>query len=497
MALEGKILTRLEPTIELDKYKFKSEGEVDADNPGDSNSTREMGVEYPLIIINGKRFSRVDIKSFEISLEGFVPTIALGIIDSESNFNVESFPRDGDVITVRLAARPKNDYKDVRIDFDITNVESPPVNGVARGSGGGKYFFTGEMKIPGLNAEQCKSYGKGTTMDHLEKIATDLKIGFASNIDSTDDEMNCVTTFEPILDTITDLVKHSYVNDDSFQTFCIDPFYYLTYVDLNVMLNASDDFEDALLALDTDLNDTKGSDATNTTNEIKSNLILSTKNELQGTNLYIDKYSLKNNAGTIAKRNGYKRVLQYFENDSEEGLVNFDIEPLTTDKLKDIVEPLKGRRDEERYKQEIKYKYVGRRNSDPETSNTHLNYNFAGIHNQQNLQELDKMTLEVELETWNPAIYRYQRIPVAIFHETQNQIGLDAAVKKTKDELGFDAAPAADPDDAVAGYSTVVDEFLSGFYIVGAIKYVYKTGTIRQHLTLLRREWPGRLNSIQ
>lgn len=496
MALEGKILTRLEPTIELDKYKFKSYGEKEGDNPGPSNTTRSMGVEFPLIIINGYTFESSDIRSFEISLDSFVPSISLGVIDTQSYFSVDSFPRDGDVISVRLAAKSKEDYKDIRIDFDITNIESPPTGVKSKGTGGGKYFFTGEMKIPGLNAEQCKSYGKGTTMDHLESISTDLKIGFASNIDTTDDEMNCVTTFEPIIDTITDLVKHSYVNEDSFQTFCIDPFYYLTYIDLNIMLNAPEDFEDSLLAMDIDFNDITGTDATNATNAIKSKLLLTTRKEVAGTNIYIDKYSIKNNTGTISKRNGYKRVLQFFENDSEEGLVNFDIEPLSSTSMKDIVEPLKGRRDEERYKQEIKYKYVGRRNSDPETSNTHLNYNFAGIHNQQNLQELNKMMLEVELSTWNPAIYRYQKIPVVIFQETQDQIGADAAIKSKKEEGGFEAAEPADPSNSNTGYNSVVDEFLSGFYVVGSIKYVYKGGDIRQHLTLLRREWPSRLNNI-
>jgi len=497
MALEGKILTRLEPTIKLDEHKFDSFGEQEGDNPGDANITRDLGVEFPLIIINGYQFNRADIKSFEISLEDFVPTIELTVIDNDARFNVDSFPRDGDVITVRLSARPKDDYKDIRIDFDITNVESPPVSVISRGSGGAKYSFAGEMKIPGINAEQCKSYGKGTTIDHLEKIATDLKIGFASNVDTTDDEMNCVTTYEPIIDTITNLVKHSYVNDDSFQTYCIDPFYYLTYVDLNIMINAEDDFEDAVAAMNDDMNDTKGPDASNTTNEMASTLILSTKSELEGSNLHIDKYSLKNNAGTIAKRNGYKRVLQYFENDSDEGLVNFDIEPLSSNEMKDIAEPMKGRRDEERYKQEIKYKYVGRRNSDPETSNTHLNYNFAGIHNQQNLQELDKMTLEIELSTWNPALYRYQKIPVVIFHETDSQVLVDTQVKATKEELGFEAQPESDPDLPTNGSAQAVDEFLSGFYIIGSIRYTYKGGAIRQHLTLLRREWPSRLNNLQ
>ena len=100
MALEGKILTRLEPTIELDKYKFKSEGEVDADNPGDSNSTREMGVEYPLIIINGKRFSREDIKSFEISFESI-----LEFIDFNKNGDFGFVPIHEERARVRLSHR--------------------------------------------------------------------------------------------------------------------------------------------------------------------------------------------------------------------------------------------------------------------------------------------------------------------------------------------------------------------------------------------------------
>ena len=33
MAIQGKILTRLEPTIELDKLGFKSYGEAEGDNP--------------------------------------------------------------------------------------------------------------------------------------------------------------------------------------------------------------------------------------------------------------------------------------------------------------------------------------------------------------------------------------------------------------------------------------------------------------------------------
>jgi len=498
MGLEGKILTRLEPTIKLDEFKYKSYGEQAGENPGDNNTTRDMGTEFPLIIINNYRFRSEDIKFFEISMDKAIPEILLTLVDNRSQFNAESFPRDGDVISIRLASRPKEDYKDIRIDFDIIDVDSPNKSTLDQGDGKSKYTFSGIMKIPGIHAEQCKSYGKGTTIDHLESIATDLKIGFASNVDVSDDSMNCVTTYDPLIDTLEDLVKHSYVNEDSFQTFCIDPFYYLTYVDLNILLNAPNDFEESLAALDIDLNDIPHPDASEGTNQMGTKLILTNKSVISGTNIYIDKYSLKNKTGKNVKKNGYKRVLQFFENDSEEKLVSFDVEPLTSTVLKDIEEPLKGRRDEERYKQEIKYKYVGRRNSDPETSNTHLNYNFAGIHNQQNIQELDKMSLEVELATWNPAIYRFQKIPVVIFNQTFNQTAVDSAIKNKKQEMDFESAPSLDIEDDIAERETV-NEFLSGFYVVGSISYIYKesTGNIRQKINLLRREWPTRLNNIQ
>jgi len=500
MALDGKILTRLEPTLELDKLRFKAYKEQEGDNPGDNNTTKDLGLEFPLIVINGHRFKQNDINSFEIAFEGIVPTIAITLTDSTSQFGADQFPRDGDVINVRIASKAKNDYKDLRIDFDIDNVDSPPRSNLAQSTGGSKYTFTGRMKIPGLYAEQCKSYGVGTTLDHLETMVTDLKIGLATNVDATDDSMNVMTAYQPIVKTIEDLVKHSYVSEESFQTFFIDPYYYLNYVDVNQILNAEEEFEEVLASSDLNLNDrVLGADTNEKTNEQKTLLILSSHDKVQGTNQHITKYSLKNNSGRKVKQNGYKRIIQYFDNDSEEnGLVNFDIEPLTSTSLKDIAEPLKGRRGEERYKQEIKYKYMGRRHSDPETSNTHLNYTFSELHNKQNMDELDKMYLEVEISSFHPGIRRYQRIPVAIYNTVHAKVAVDSAIKIKKEELGFKTKPKADLEDNLSD-KTAIDEFLSGFYIVGSIRYTFKKseGIVKQKMTLLRREWDSRINNLQ
>lgn len=492
-SLDNHILTIIEPTIELDKVEFDSFKE------GEGNEAANTSHSYNVMIsINGYTFSDENIKNLVLSVSGKIPTIDLVLEDTMGIFKVDTYPRDGDVINVRLGSRQKETYKDIRIDFDIIEVNSPKANPTDTSGKGSKYMFQGRMKIPGLYADISKSYGKGTSLDHIESIATDLKLGLATNIDSSDDEMNLFIAYDSRDDILGDLVRHSYVDDDSFQTYSIDPYYYINYVNMNVLMDSEETFEDALAALDVAMTDMQTSVDADNSNNMKAPLLLSTHNRYTGTSMHISSYALKNNAGSNIKKNGYKQTMKFYENDSEEGLVSFDVAPVDSKKMKDIEEPMRGRRGEERYKQEVKTKWMGRKNSDPETTNIHLNYEFAQIQNSQNLDELNKMTLEIELATINPAIHRYQKIPIIIFKQASEDMGADNVIKERKKEQGFDV----ETDDAIeevpqAG-TVVADEFLSGYYVVGGIEYIYKANfpSVAQRITLLRREWPSRVNNI-
>lgn len=493
-ALDNHILTVLEPTIKLDEVQFPSHGE------GEGNEKADTSPEYlVLVTVNNYTFSDENIKSMSLNVSGKIPSLQLVLEDSQGLFKADTYPRDGDVVNIRIGARQKETYKDIRIDFDIIEVTSPKANPQNPDSAAGaKYTFTGRMKIPGIYADISKSYGKGSSLDHIESIATDLKLGLATNIDSSDDEMNLFIAYDSIDDVLGDLVKHSYVNDDSFQTYSIDPFYYINFVNMNLLMESEETFEDALAALDVAMTDQQTSVDADESNNMKAPLILSTHNRYTGTSNHITKFALTNNAGSNIEKNGYKQTLKFYENDSEEGLVSFDIEPVTSKKMKDIEEPMKGRRDEDRYKHEVKTKWMGRKNADPETSNIHLNYEFAAIHNAQNLDELGKMTLELELSTYNPAIHRYQKIPIIIFKESPEEIGADKVIKDKKKEQGFDVDTDTGEEDIPQAGTVVADEFLSGYYVVGGIEYIYKAGfpAVAQKLTLLRREWPSRINNI-
>lgn len=488
-SIDNHILTITEPTIKLDQVKFASLGE------GEGNEKANTSKGYILMVsINGYTFSDWEILSMELDCTGTIPTIDISIIDTEGVFGVDSFPRDGDVINFRMGTLEKDQYKDIRIDFDISSADAPPQRGEGRGN---KYHFSGRIKVPGLYAEDCKAYGVGTSLDHIESIANDLKLGVATNIDSADDSMNLVIPYNSMFDTLEDLVRHSYIDEDSFQTFCIDPYYYVNYVNLNKLMDSEENIEEMIAAFEKELADTPQAPAEGV-NKTKRPLVLTNHKRDQGSNLFIVKQALKNKAGAAAKKNGYKRVLQYFENDSDEGLVSHDIEPLASKNMKDIEEPMRGRRDEDRYKNEIKYKYVGRKCGDPETSNTHLNYEYSAISNAQNMAEVTKMSLDVELATFNPALHRYHKIPVVIYTGERQRLDAENQVKEKKEKDGFDSKPTDQENGGLNQGEMIVDEFLSGYYVIGGFKYLYKAGatSVKQELNLLRREWPSRVNNI-
>lgn len=489
-SIDNHILTITEPTIKLDEVVFESFGEKE----GDATKVETSKGYLIMISINGYVFSDKDVLNMTLDCNGSLPTIELTLSDNQGLFTIDTFPRDGDVINFRMGTLEKTSYKDIRIDFDITSADQPKQNSNVKG---GKYSFSGRIKVPGLYADECKSYGVGTSLDHIESIANDLKLGVATNIDSADDKMNLILPYNSRFDTLEDLVKHSYIDEESFQAYCIDQFYYINYVNLNTLLESEESIEDIIAAYDREMNDVPGNGSEDAANQTKKPLILTNHKRDAGTNLFIEAQSLANSTGEKAKKNGYKRTLQYFENDSDEGLVSHEIEPLASKKMSDIEEPMKGRRDEDRFKNETKTKYTGRKNSDPETSHTHLNYEYSAISNAQNLDEVKKMSLEVSLASFNPAIHLYQKLPIAIYTNQQEKLGADKVIKTAKKEKGFDTTVEEDKSTVDPG-EYVLDEFLSAYYVVGGIEYTFKAGypSVKQKLKLLRREWPSRINNI-
>lgn len=499
ISLDRHIFGITKPTIKLDKLSFDDLLDGEEVDTG-SKLSRETGSWYPYIRINNFSINPQRITSFKLDCSGFLPSISFSFVDVDHFFKGDSIPRDGDVASVRIASKQEDTFKDIRMDFDITSIRSSLDQfQTANPATNATYYVSGIIKIPTLMAENCFAYSSDTSVNHLIKIANELKLGFASNIDITADKMSRLCPYMSKISFIEDIIDHSYIDDKSFQVGSIDPYYYLNFVDLNKIFNAPNEMEETLMSVFGPDFNSYPSD-TNALNKLKSTLMLTNNINFASSSQYISSYRILNNATDITLSNGYERKLQYFENNSTEKLVSTPIKPLTSEKMKDIEEPLRGRRDESRHKDEVKQKYVGRIDAHPEHGNIHLNYFYASMHNKMNRNEVEKMRLEINLETINHSLYRYMKVPVMIFGKTWNENEMLKYIKEQKKQKGFSTVGEEYNEDVKDPENMqMIDEFVSGFYIIDQISYIYdpsRASSFYQKIVLLRREWPSRINNI-
>ena len=115
--------------------------------------------------------------------------------------------------------------------------------------------------------------------------------------------------------------------------------------------------------------------------------------------------------------------------------------------------------------------------------------------------EVQKMKLEVPLNSFHPSFYNYQKLPVLMYHVDEQSVYQNERIKGDKKELGMDKDEpfdlGADPDmDPERLPKQALDTFLSGYYIIEDIVYTYANEGTKQVVTLLRREWPTRTENL-
>tara|TARA_B100000900_G_scaffold416165_1_gene449647 strand:+ start:2057 stop:3556 length:1500 start_codon:yes stop_codon:yes gene_type:complete len=496
--LDNNILVVVEPSIRPTKVEVPR---LDEDKEADKQS-KAVGTDEPLAIINGYIFRPTDTEYMSLDTNGATPTLLITLRDSAGGFEVSQYPRDGDHITLYINSKNQETFKSIHMDFDITSIISPPA-GLPNSER--TYTFTGIAKVPGLYSEQCRSFESGTSLDHIEQVATELGLGVATNIDSTSDEQIRIQPFDRTFDFIQNIVDTSYVGEEAFQDFYIDQYYYLNFVEINKVFNSvnqkGEDGQDIFSSFDQSFSQDKG---TEENDNLEGKLYLTNNQTAEGTGQKISQYTLENNSNTISLNNGYKRTLAMYDDlDEELKSVEFDIESFTSTNLRDMEEPLKGRRDESHYETHIKNKYIGRMQDNALEGNVHMNHKYSFLNNYQNIVELEKMKLIVELQQFNPGLYKFQKVPVIMYHVSPTQVEgakINEEVQKEKgvktDDKAFDFKNEGEGEGG--NDEAKMDDFLSGHYVVGGIEYIYENGkkALQQKITLLRREWPVLTNTL-
>ena len=501
MELDNHILALVEPAIKPTEIEIANMGE-DAGNT--EKQTKVFGALEPWALCNGTQIGPSTLEEFKLMLSGPVPKCSITFANDV--FGVESFPRDGDHFTILLNSKHQETFKSIHMDFDITDVRTSSASGPSEAVS--EVTLTGIAKIPRLYAEDCQSYDADTSLSHIEKVVRDLEIGLASNVESTDDNQSRIQAYTTYYDFIQSMIDECYISEESFTKWSIDAYYYLNFIDVNKIINSKNPKIDEVMTVLTSFAATtadarSADDDADTADNIQVPLVITNQRDLVGLSCYAESYEIINNSAKVSNKAGYARDIQIYDNNSEKGerLQEFKVEPLTSDEMRDIEEPLRGNRNDERYKTQVKHKYMGRQNAGEDgLGNTHKNLMYTQIFNKQNQMELEKMKLKVTLDGFNPSIYKYCKIPVMMYLYDGAEIEAAQHGDFKRDEAGFTERPmqAGKAEDSDSQDITQkVDNFLTGFYVVENLDYTYDTDEgMKTICTLIRREWPTRVKNI-
>jgi hypothetical protein len=265
----------------------------------------------------------------------------------------------------------------------------------------------------------------------------------------------------------------------------IDKYYYLNYVEVNKQLKIEEATETFITSPSAALTGLTQNIASGSgEKEAEENTMinyLTTELSSKGQSNYIVDATLLSDQGTLLKKQGYKKKIYYYDHLKATKKPNEKFKDFFTVPLKSIdrrpemfLVPEENSLAESTIKKWMNIDY----------GNAHSEWNAARLINSQNLKELDKIKLKVELNNINFQAVRGFTIPVFI--------SIFQAEKILKATDPYDDTKTSLTDSPIKLDAQVPDQQLSGHYYISGAKYHYditRESGFYTELFLSRREW--------
>lgn len=418
------------PTISLPPMKFSTQGA----SQNDSIQVATTIGNLPFFNYNGVVINDRDIQQLRLYHEGILPKVKIIFRDS-NNVISQNPPKDDTKFEIFIKSGSHN-LKPIHLKFKVEDYQKLQNN---------LYTVTGAIDISDIYRMKFNVY-RGTSFNAIREICKDLKLGFNSNIENTNDDMPWRNIGDRPYKFIGDIIKHSYISDESFMAGYIDFYYCFNYVDVEKEMkrNVSGD-----VGIDTggfENPDTKDTDKI-------TRMRLMTEKGLQSSSFYFIKTGQKSDSTKISMQQGYKTRTKFYDKVKKMFLV-FDVDSTTTDGSKSII--LKGIEDD---KESFDNNYVTKYSGKIDTDNVHKNHNYAVTQNRINLDNMMKNQMDIKLPNPNFNIYKYQKIDVSLVKEA-----------------------------ATLGSEEIVEWRYSGEWLISEIAYDYSNGKLSQEVKLVRKE---------
>lgn len=397
--------------------------------------THGIGV-TPFVSYMGSPINDRDIQMFKLFHDGIVPKMSIIFTDSLNFMKDLGMPQDNTKIEIFFNARTPN-LKSIHLKFKIENFKD---------MGGNVYSIKGTLDLSELYRIKYKSYS-GTSFEALRQISKELKLGFNSNIENTDDKMDWRANGDRLFEFMEKIVAHSYISDNSFMIGYIDYYYCFNYVDIEKEMKRDTTSD---VGIETGNLEQKEKDDSY---KLVSLLLNNDKSFSKSCFYFESDKKVTNNSTKISLKKGLRTKTKFYDKIKKMFLV-FDVDSTTSDESKSII--LKGARgDKDEFENNFTTKYLGK----IDTDNVHKNYNYSHTQNRINLDDLKKMEMKISLPSPNFNIYKFQKIRVQVLNQ------------------------APTPTD-----KTTIEWRLSGEWVVCDIEYNFVGGKVSQEIKLIRKE---------
>lgn len=301
----AQITVKYDPSLKIEEIEdpmYATSEEESNDRPAEVQQTKIVGILTPLIKVNKVNIMFDKVRRFELDSTGLLPTLTFTFKDDMGFIKSLDIPSNDNLVLLQILPPFDNAYKKINLRFFI---ESIKIN---------KELITivAKYNTPDLYQYQLKSFGNITSYDFLDKVATECKLGYASNIDGTQDAYYRYIRNTNYATAIANEIKHS-----GSETCILD-----TWVDFHNYLVVCDMYE-RFNAIDNDLKVWVAPTSipqTETGTEIvpkEVDAIISNGVEYRNSQLYTTNYIALNSPGSSIK-SGTDKVLESYSTNINE-----------------------------------------------------------------------------------------------------------------------------------------------------------------------------------
>ena len=366
------------PPMEFDRPVSDADAELVADSIG----------AMPFVNYMGSNIQDRDILSLSLFHNGIIPKCKIMFIDTNGLMKTVGAPQEDSKFEVFINAK-SNNLKSIHLKFKVENFKDMT---------DGLYNITGILDLSELYRIKYDTI-TGTSFEVIRKLCKSIGLGFNSNILNTNDSMNWNLNGKKVYESISEIIKHSYISDTSFMSGYIDYYYCFNYVDVE---------KESKRDISKDVGIETGLDQKDTIAKVVRLKLINEPSMNKSCFYFNDNIVTKNDSTQLSTKKGNQTIVKSYDR-NEKVIQVFKVDALTTDGSKSII--LKGAKyDKEAFDNNVTTKYVGKMDTD----NVHNNFLYAEALNERNLDDLKKLEMKLVLPSHNLNLYKLQKVDVSV-----------------------------------------------------------------------------------